>query len=67
MREEVRSALKKIDRKGNALLSGGQAWDESMFNFALQIEDLTNAERQLVSWWISAWRRRVNDANHRKT
>ncbi len=67
MREEVRSALKKIDRKGNALLAGGQAWDESIFNFALQIEDLTNAERQLISWWISAWRRRVDDANHPTT
>jgi hypothetical protein len=67
MREEVRSALKKIDRIGHALVSGGHAWDEAMFNFALRIEKLTSAERQLISGWISAWRRRVNDANHPKT
>ena len=66
MREELRSALKKIDRKGHALLSGGQAWNESMFDFALQIENLTIAERQLISWWISAWRRRVDHANRPK-
>ena len=58
MREEVRSAVRKIDRKGNQLLSGGDAWDESMFDFAFQIEKLTSAERQLLSWRISAWRRK---------
>ena len=67
MREEIRSALGKIERKGHALLSGGQTWDESMFDFAFRIEKLTSAERQLISWWISAWRRRVNEANRPKT
>jgi hypothetical protein len=67
MREEVRSALRKIDRKGHELVLAGKPWDKSMFDFALQIEKLTVAERELISWWISAWRRRVNDSNRSKT
>ncbi|PWU03117.1 MAG: hypothetical protein C5B51_19500 [Terriglobia bacterium] len=63
MRKEVRAAIKKIDQKGHALLSGGHAWDESLFQFAFQIENLTDAERQLISWWISAWGRRVSGAS----
>jgi len=62
MRKEVKAALRKIDRKGHALLTGGHAWDESLFTFALQVENLTYAERQLISWWIAAWRRRVSSA-----
>jgi hypothetical protein len=37
MRKEVKSALRKIDRKGHALVTGGHAWDESLFEFAFQI------------------------------
>jgi hypothetical protein len=66
MRKEVKSALRKIDRKGHALVTGGHAWDESLFEFAFQIEGLTHAERQLITWWISAWRRRIVAANRSK-
>lgn len=63
LREDLRAILRKIDRKGHGFISGGQAWDESMFAFAFESEGLKDAERQLIIWWISAWRRRVREAN----
>jgi hypothetical protein len=65
--QEIKSVLKRIEKKGKALLMSGAPWEDGVMDFKLSLEGLTQPEKQLINNWISAWRIRITKTNGLKS
>ena len=63
MSQGIKFVLKRIEKKGKALLMSGAPWEDGMIDFKLSLEGLTQSEKQLINNWISAWRTRIIKTN----
>ena len=66
MSQEIKSVLKRIEKKGKSLLMRRVPWEDGMMDFKLS-EGLTQSEKQLIDNWISAWRLRIIKTNGLKS
>ena len=63
----TKDILRRIDKRGNALLNSGEPWEDGLLDVASSAEALTGLELQLINDWIWAWRRRIIEANGRRS